>query len=144
MSDEKHPGGRPPRFETPDQLKAACDEYVASNPGKMTITGLAMWLGFCDRQSLYDYEKKPKFTCTIKEARLAVENDYELSLRSASVTGAIFALKNMGWSDKQQIEHSGELGITWNETKTYGPKDFKDEVDYGNDHKLPSQETGGL
>lgn len=106
----KHAGGRPPKFETVDQLKTACDEYVASNPGRLTITGLAMWLGFCDRQSLYDYEKKPEFTCIIKEARLAVENDYEISLRSPSVTGAIFALKNMGWKDKTETELTGKDG----------------------------------
>jgi hypothetical protein len=100
--DEQRPVGRPPKFESPEQLKAACDEFIAGNSGKLTITGLAMWLGFCDRQSLYDYEKKPEFTCIIKEARLAVENDYELALRSASVTGAIFALKNMGWKDKTE------------------------------------------
>lgn len=103
-------GGRPPKFETPDQLKAACDEFIASNPGKLTITGLALWLGFCDRQSLYDYEKKEGFTCIIKEARLAVENDYEISLRSASVTGAIFALKNMGWRDKVETGFTDKDG----------------------------------
>ena len=101
MADEvENKGGRPPKFETAEQLKQACDEFIANNPGKLTITGLAMYLGFCDRQSLYDYEKRPEFSCIIKEARLAVENDYELSLRTASVTGAIFALKNMGWRDK--------------------------------------------
>jgi DNA-packaging protein gp3 len=88
------------KYETPEMLQEACDEYIAANPGKMTITGLAMWLGFCDRQSLYDYQKKEEFSCIIKAARLAVENDYELALRSAACTGAIFALKNMGWRDK--------------------------------------------
>lgn len=97
---EGNSGGRPPKFDSPEKLKDACDQFIANNPGKLTITGLAMWLGFCDRQSLYDYEKKEEYTCIIKEARLAVENDYELSLRSQSVTGSIFALKNMGWKDK--------------------------------------------
>lgn len=107
---QKHAGGRPPKFDTPELLKQACDEFIANNPGKLTITGLAMWLGFCDRQSLYDYEKRPEYSCIIKEARLAVENDYELSLRTQSVTGAIFALKNMGWKDKVQQEITGEDG----------------------------------
>lgn len=104
MADEenKHAGGRPPIFETPDKLEAACKEYIAGNPGKLTVTGLAMWLGFCDRQSLYDYEKKQEFSCIIKAARLAVENDYELALKSTTCTGAIFALKNMGWKDKTE------------------------------------------
>jgi hypothetical protein len=25
----------------------------------------------------------------------------------------------MGWKDKQETEHSGEMGITWKEEKTY-------------------------
>lgn len=119
--------GRPPKFKTPEELKEACDEYVAANLGKMTVTGLAMWLGFCDRQSLYDYEKREGYSCIIKEARLAVENDYELSLRSPSVTGAIFALKNMGWKDHNRTELTGAdgapLAVTWQETKTYETKD---------------------
>lgn len=107
MADQHKGPGQPPKFSTPEDFKAACDEYIANNQGKLTVTGLAMWLGFCDRQSLYDYEKREGYSCIVKEARLAVENDYELALRTQSVTGAIFALKNMGWKDKAEIEHSG-------------------------------------
>ena len=114
--------GRPAKYDTPEELQAACDEYIATNPGRMTITGLAMWLGFCDRQSLYDYEKREEFSCIIKSARLAVENDYELSLRSNSCTGAIFALKNMGWRDKTEVEQSGGPTINWKEERTYETK----------------------
>jgi len=103
--------GRPAKYETAEDLQKACEEYISANPGRMTITGLAMWLGFCDRQSLYDYEKREEFSCIIKSARLAVENDYELALRSSSCTGAIFALKNMGWRDKTETELSGKVGI---------------------------------
>lgn len=102
MEQEKHAGGRPLKFKNASELKIACDEYIANNPGKMTITGLAMWLGFDSRQSLYDYEKRKKFSYIIKSAKLAVENDYELALRTISCTGAIFALKNMGWKDKTE------------------------------------------
>lgn len=105
-----HPGGRPPKFSTPEELEAACIEYISNNPNSMTITGLAMRLGFCDRQSLYDYEKRDEFSCTIKAARLAVENGYENALRSQSVAGAIFALKNMGWKDKHEQEVYGKDG----------------------------------
>jgi hypothetical protein len=107
MEDVKHPGGRPPKFATPDELKQACDEYVnGPDMPNLTITGLAMYLGFDSRQSIYDYEKIPEFSYIIKEARLAVENSYEKTLRSVNVTGSIFALKNMGWRDKV------ETGIT--------------------------------
>jgi hypothetical protein len=32
-----------------------------------------------------------------------VEMGYEMKLSGASVTGAIFALKNMGWADRQEV-----------------------------------------
>lgn len=110
--------GRPALFNSPDDLRVAIDEYFANNK-YATITGLALYLGFCDRQSLYDYEKKPEYSCMIKEARLRVESCYEATLYTKNPTGAIFALKNMGWKDKQETEHSGTMGITWNEQKTY-------------------------
>lgn len=109
--ETKHAGGRPPKFTTPEELEAACNEFISNNAGKMTITGLAMWLGFDSRQSLYDYGKRSEFSYIINNARLAVENDYELSLRSISVTGSIFALKNMGWKDKTETELSGGVEV---------------------------------
>lgn len=107
-------GGRPPFFSDPDTLEALCDEYFESikEDGEYaTITGLALYLGFSSRQSLYEYQKKIEFSDTIKRARLRVEHSYELSLRSGQPTGAIFALKNMDWHDKQEQEHSGRIDV---------------------------------
>ena len=69
-----------------------------------------MHLGFCDRQSFYEYEKKPEFTYTIKKARFFIEQHYEELLQTGNVTGAIFALKNFGWVDRTEsnIEVSGK------------------------------------
>jgi hypothetical protein len=109
--------GRPPLFDSPEQLEKAVNEFIAITPKKeLTITGLAMYLGFESRQSFYDYEVKPEFTYIIKKARLAVENGYELSLRSQSVTGAIFALKNMGWKDKTETAISTPPGESFDIT----------------------------
>lgn len=109
--------GRPPQFKSPDELEEKINLYINTPPTKthttkdgdefevpsITITGLCWYLGFESRQSFYDYEKKPEFTYIIKRARLFIENDYEVQLKAAQCTGAIFALKNMGWSDKQEI-----------------------------------------
>lgn len=106
MDDEiiPHAGGRPPIFDSPDKFVQACDEYFNTTlPGTRTITGLALYLGFESRQSFYDYEKRDEFSYIVKTARLKVENDYELTLRSASVAGSIFALKNMGWKDRNEV-----------------------------------------
>jgi hypothetical protein len=77
-----------------------------------TVTGLALFLGFASKQSLYDYEKNDKFSYPIKRALTMIECELEKRLENQSVSGIIFALKNMGWTDKVQNELSGELKQT--------------------------------
>jgi hypothetical protein len=102
--------GRPPLYETPEEMQAAIDIYFATEQ-HITITGIALALGFESRQSFYDYEDKEEFSYIIKKARLRVENEYEKKLITAnSATGPIFALKNMGWADKVQNELTGKDG----------------------------------
>jgi len=113
------PAGRPRIFNSADELDQAIQAYFDDNAGNYTITGLVLNLGFESRQSFYDYEKDGKFSYTIKKARLTVEAFYESKLLSNNSTGAIFALKNFGWKDKQDVEHSGMMAINWNEQKTY-------------------------
>ena len=108
MDNEKHPG-QPPKYSSPEELKKKADEYFAEaieRNWKITITGLALWLGFQSRQSIYDYEKHGEFSYVIKRARLKVENAYESRLYEPNAGGAIFSLKNMGWKDKQEHEHN--------------------------------------
>lgn len=112
--------GRPPTYENVDQIAIKLNEYFVwvrgekgtnvdaegdiekweRPPEPITITGLCFYLGFESRQSFYDYEKKDEFAYIIKRARLLVENWYEKKLYTQYTTGAIFALKNMGWVDK--------------------------------------------
>jgi len=129
--------GRPPFYNSPDDIQAKIDEYFAGGMRTKTmftkdgvsydvpvptITGLALFLGFESRQSFYEYEEKPEFTYTIKKARTFIEREYEELLQTGNVTGAIFALKNMGWKDKSEVEQSGGLTVNWHEQKTYDPK----------------------
>lgn len=95
--------GRPPAYDNPELMQQAIDLYFKTCEAEKkqpTITKLAYDLGFESRQSFYDYEEKPDFTYIIKRARLLVESGYEQNLQNQSCTGAIFALKNMGWKDK--------------------------------------------
>jgi len=108
--------GSPPMYKSSDELETAINAYLTDPPTKehtnkdgdkfqvpnITITGLCWELGFESRQSFYDYEKKPEFSYIIKRARLFIENDYETILKTNQCTGAIFALKNMGWSDRHE------------------------------------------
>lgn len=117
--------GRPSVFDSPEEMELKINEYFDNCPDKktvvvglgtiempaITITGLCVFLGFDSRQSFYDYEKHPEFSYIIKKARLRVENYYEKCLQYGNVTGAIFPLKNMGWSDKSEVEHSGNVSI---------------------------------
>lgn len=81
----------------------------------ITITGIAHFLGFESRQSFYEYEKKPEFTYIIKRARLFIERFYEEQLQVGNTVGAIFALKNMGWTDNRGVEFSGDVGLSFSE-----------------------------
>lgn len=82
-----------------------CDgyfKYCEKNDKPPTITGLAFFLGFESRQSFYDYEKREIYSYTVKRNRLRIESEYESRLSMHNPTGAIFALKNLGWSDRQE------------------------------------------
>lgn len=76
-----------------------------------SLTGLTLALGFCDKSTVYDYQKRPEFSHSIKRALAMVELFYEERLSEQNVAGSIFALKNFGWKDKTETEISGELGI---------------------------------
>lgn len=122
--------GRPPAFETPEELQEKINEYfkegvtvkkvvIGKAPNNYTldvevptISGLAYYIGFESRQSFYDYEKKSEFTYTIRKVRLFIEQHYEEMLQTGNTVGAIFALKNFGWKDKQEVEQSGGTSIT--------------------------------
>jgi len=95
-------GGKPPIYDNPEALENKCFKYFEScieNKEKATITGLTLYLGFCERKSLDDYKKKKEFVHIVKRAKLTVENSYEMS----GTTFDMFALKNMGWKDKTEV-----------------------------------------
>ena len=105
-------GGRPLAFESKEQLQEAINSYFDTET-KCTLAGLAYHIGI-DRQTLYNYsDEGHEFFDTIKRARERVSAIYEGRLiYDNNPTGVIFALKNMGWKDKQEIEQSGGLNIT--------------------------------
>jgi hypothetical protein len=106
--------GRPLIYNDPTELATQCEAYFAEleeQGEKPTITGLAYFLGFADKTTVYDYRDRPEFSHPIKRALLRVEMAYEKSLQGQAVTGPIFALKNMGWKDKTETELSGGLQV---------------------------------
>lgn len=136
MSKKKDPSqylktGRPPLFKSPQEMEIKIEDYFNNCPdtrsvmfeGKEikipcpTISGLALFLGFVDRYSMYDYEKKPEFTNTIKRARAHITKIYEQLTHTGACTGAIFMLKNYGYTDKTEIEHTGDLILGYGHRK---------------------------
>ena len=102
MSDRKIMG-RPLLFETPEDLKKAINKYFEETEEKeITVTGLALALG-TSRESLNNYSKKEGYQDIVNQARLIVQNSYEKDLRRQGRSGDIFALKNFGWKDKQEV-----------------------------------------
>lgn len=69
-----------------------------------TVTGLALHLGFADRQSMYDYRRHPEFSGVLKNAMTRIEEWHEraLSVRD-KCTGNIFFLKNHDWHDSREL-----------------------------------------
>lgn len=133
MSEEKHPGGRPPYYNSVEEMQEKIDAYFKECDGKVlldedgnpirnkygkvirddrkpyTITGLALALGFTTRQALLNYEGKEEFVDTVRRAKARVERYAEERLYDKDGSnGAKFSLANnfKGWSEKQQIEGS--------------------------------------
>lgn len=112
-------------WDDPEAFSKAVDEYFNDKEITHTWTGLAIHLGFESRQSLEDYKQKPEFAYPIKKALLKIEQIYEKALFSKNAAGPIFALKNFGWKDKQDIQVSGTLTPF-----------FKDPLDDSTDHSV--------
>lgn len=89
---------------TVEELESKIEEYFSTNPDKPTVTGLAYFLGFQSRQSMYDYKEREESSYTIKRAVLRIEQKHEENLYESSATGSIFWLKNRDWSDKKELD----------------------------------------
>jgi hypothetical protein len=94
-----------------DDYFIAIDTYNENRSEKerfkpYTVTGMALHLGFCSRQSLIDYEGKDEYFDTIKKAKARIEQfNEEMLYKDGQVTGIIFNLKNnFDWKDKTEVD----------------------------------------
>jgi len=118
-TDNKNLGGRPRMFNTVEEMQVLIDRYFQDckkDNEPLTITGLALALGFTSRQAVMNYEgftdnNGRMFLDTIKTAKLRIENAYEKRNIENGRGGDIFALKQFDWTDKQEIKHSGEMNL---------------------------------
>lgn len=137
----KHAGGRPPMYKTKEEIQEKIDAYFEKCEGTvlnnadgevvldkygdpvivgrkpLTITGLALALGFNSRQSLLNYQDKEEFMDTITRAKARVEAYAEERLFDKDgANGAKFSLANNfdGWKEKQSIEADVKNEVTIN------------------------------
>lgn len=94
-----------------------------------TIASLVFHLGFNSREEFDALEEKGRYSAILKRARLRVEAAYEKRLLQPSPSGAMFALKNLGWNDKAETEKPAAniaTKLTINLVET-GPKPASNE-----------------
>jgi len=115
-------GGRPRKFESADEVYEKGLAYIngmLEQEKHLTFTGLCIALGVV-KETFNDYESgkydtdNEEFSSPLKDLKQRIENYAELKLFGNNPTGAIFALKNYGWKDKQEIDTnvSGEITVT--------------------------------
>lgn len=133
--------GAPPRYKSKEEIQEKIDAYfkecrervaldddgnaitdkhgnpVYFPPKPLTITGLALALGFTSRQALLNYQAKKEFVDTITRAKAYIEQYAEERLFDKDgANGAKFSLANNfeGWKEKQQIEADVKNDVTIN------------------------------
>jgi hypothetical protein len=73
------------------------------NDGPYTFAGLYLYLGV-SKGKWAKLKKDPDYKDACDYAQTKMEEQYEQQLMKGNPTGAIFALKNMGWSDQAKID----------------------------------------
>lgn len=112
---KKNKVGRPPKFETVEELQKLLDKYFKDCDGRGEPPFIVEMCVFLDttRETLSDYEAKPEFSDTIKRAKSKCEAAIEKGMLTGKLnaTGCIFNLKNnYGWEDRRKLDNTHDLG----------------------------------
>jgi hypothetical protein len=144
--------GQPPIIKSLAELESKIDEYFNDCKGKplldkngdpiinkygkvilvgyepLTITGLAIAIGFNSRTTLLNYQAIPEYMNTIIRAKSIVQRFAETSLYDRDTcNGAKFNLtNNFGWSDKTVIENTGELQVNTMDLSKFSVEQLKE------------------
>lgn len=106
-------------------LKKAMIEALEKSLGVVTTAAKAVGI---DRSTHYDwYNNDPEYRAAVDSisdiAPDFAESQLHKQIQGGEVSSTIFYLKTKGkkrgYVERTEVEHSGELGITWLEEKTY-------------------------
>jgi hypothetical protein len=113
----KHPGGRPVKWTPTKRLrlrkKLAEYLYAKDTDGEYSnpVPNISEFAfeNQISRQRIYEFEELRDL---IELCHTKKERDLEVGALTGKLnaTMAIFSLKQLGWTDKQTIEHSGSIG----------------------------------
>jgi len=128
--------GKPPIIKSAEEMQEKINEYfdlckpeylkdennkivvkggkpIVLSSNKPHIAGLAYHLGYKSRQSIYDNADKPEFEYIIARAKLWIECELLTNSMDENIPQAvaIFLLKQFGYSDKVDINHTGDIHI---------------------------------
>lgn len=93
------------RYKTKKKLSVAVDDYfrqVARDGDVPTMTALALFLGV-SRKTLHNYVGRYSDILEMAKARVEASLEQRLVSGKGSTQGVMFSLKQMGWTDKQEI-----------------------------------------
>jgi len=96
-----------PGKESKDQ-PAPAQKVWDREPQPATFSDLALHLGFNSLHAFENYIESGEYNEVLKWGRLRIEASYERKLHAQSATGAIFALKNMGWNEHTESKPQTE------------------------------------
>lgn len=106
-------------------VKKAMIESLEKSLGVVTTAAKAVGI---DRSTHYDwYNNDPEYRAAVDSisdiALDFAESQLHKQIQGGEVSSTIFYLKTKGkkrgYVERTEVEHSGELGITWLEEKTY-------------------------
>lgn len=151
--------GCPPKYKTVQEMQDKIDEYfrvcegttvlkpdgtplldkygqiVKDGKRPLTVSGLALFLGFTSRQALLNYQNKQAFVDTVTRAKLKIESYAEERLYDNNGNrGAIFNLKNnfRGWKEnpiEDDTNVTEKLDHILNEIKNTANNDVNKDVE---------------
>lgn len=136
------PVGRPKKYNSPEEMQKVIDQYFRDCKGDIlkdysgkpiinkhgdviiigekppTVTGLAIALGFTNRQSLINYQNQDEFFDTITRAKMVCQDYAETRLYDRDgVNGAKFSLQNnFGWKERSETDVNANVNGNMNNT----------------------------